>query len=90
MSDRFNEPESLEVNMDDAIAVLDAVGSERPAVVGWGPSGLLSMLFAATRPDRVSALVLFNTFASAIRRPDYPWAQTAEERGAEIDQIVRN
>ena len=89
LSDRRGEADSLEVNMDDAFAVMDAAGSERAAVVGWGPGGLLSMLLAATRPDRVSSLVLFNAFATSLWQPDYPWAQTVEVRGADIDDIVR-
>ena len=89
-SDRQGEAESLEVNMDDALAVMDAAGSERAAVVGWGPGGLLGMLFAATRPDRVSSLVLFNAFATSLWHPDYPWGQPFEERETEIDSIVQN
>ena len=89
LSDRRGEADSLEVNMEDALAVMDAAGSERAAVLGWGPGGLLNMLFAATRPDRVSSLVLFNAFATTLRQPDYPWAQTAEEREADIDSIVQ-
>ena len=89
LSDRRGEADSLEVNMEDALAVMDAAGSERAAVVGWGPGGLLSMLFAATRPDRVSSLVLFNAFATSLWQPDYPWAQTVEEREADIDDIVQ-
>jgi class 3 adenylate cyclase len=90
LSDRRGEADSLEVNMEDALAVMDAAGSERAAVVGWGPGGLLSMLLAATRPDRVSSLVLFNAFATSLWQPDYPWAQTVEDRDADIDDIVRN
>lgn len=89
LSDRRGEAEALEVHMEDALAVMDAAGSERAAVVGWGPGGLLGMLFAATRPDRVSSLVLFNAFATSLWQPDYPWAETLEEREAEIDNIVQ-
>ena len=57
LSDAVSRPPTLEQQMDDLIAVLDAVGLERTAL--WGASDLgLSALFAATYPDRVSALVL--------------------------------
>ncbi len=57
LSDSVTRPPTLEQQMDDLIAVLDAVGIERTAV--WGASDLgLSALFAATFPDRVTALIL--------------------------------
>ena len=63
---------TLEEWMDDARIVLDAVGSEQAAVVGDTEGGPMAMLFAATRPSRVSALVLVNSFARWRRAPDYP------------------
>jgi pimeloyl-ACP methyl ester carboxylesterase len=61
-----------EDRMDDIRAVMDAAGSERAAVVGRSEGGPLSILFAATYPERVSALVLWNTYARGVRGPDYP------------------
>jgi class 3 adenylate cyclase len=63
---------TLEEWMDDLRAVLDAVESERAAILGWGDSGPMAMLFAATYPDRTSALVLADTYARLVRAPDYP------------------
>jgi class 3 adenylate cyclase len=57
LSDPVTQPPTLEQQMDDLAAVMDAVGLERTAL--WGASDLgLSALFAATYPERVSALVL--------------------------------
>jgi class 3 adenylate cyclase len=72
LSDRDVGASTLEERMDDLRAVLAAVGSDRAAVVGFSEGGALSMLFAATYPGRVRALVLYATFARATEAPDYP------------------
>src|SRR2546426_3160698 len=60
MSDRVSNARlpTLEERMDDVRAVLDAVGSERAALVGHSEGGSMSLLFAATYPERARALVL--------------------------------
>ena len=58
--------------MDDVETVLDAVGSERAAVFGHGDGGQMALLFAATYPNRTSALVLADAYARRRRAPDYP------------------
>ena len=63
--------------MDDVRAVLDAAGSDRAALFGASEGGNLSVLFAATYPARVRALVLLAAFAKRVWSPDYPWAPTA-------------
>jgi class 3 adenylate cyclase len=64
---------SLDLWAGDAAAVLDAVGCERVAVMGTnGGGGHAAMVFAATHPARVSALVLFQTYARIHAAPDYP------------------
>src|SRR5215212_9558706 len=63
---------TLEEWMDDVRAVSDAVGAERPALMGSGGAGPMCMLYAATHPDRVSALVLHQTCARARWALDYP------------------
>lgn len=55
---------SLEERMDDVRAVLDAVGSERTSLFGISEGGPMSLLFAATHPERVERMVLYGTFAS--------------------------
>lgn len=68
--------------MDDVRAVMDAVGSERAAILGHSEGGLMSTLFAATYPERTAALILFGTFAKSTRAVGYPY-------GAEVSEIRR-
>lgn len=63
---------SLEQWMDDILAVMDSVGSERVALVGCDVGGMLTMLFAATYPERTSHLILVDSFARVERADDYP------------------
>lgn len=58
LSDRVPHPPALEEHVDDMAAVLDAVGSSRAAIAGWTDGAAAALLFAATYPERVSALVL--------------------------------
>jgi pimeloyl-ACP methyl ester carboxylesterase len=81
---------TLEERMDDVRAVLDAVDSERAAVFGFSEGGLMSVLFAATYPERTTALVLYGVFAKRIWSPDYPWAPKPEGRAREIEELERN
>ena len=64
---------------DDVRTVMDAVGSERAAVVGVGDTGPMAILFAATYPQRVCSLVLANTFPRLTRTADYPWGLAADD-----------
>ena len=82
LSDRVPRSElpSLEERMDDVLAVLEAAGSERAAVMGHSEGGNLAVLYAATHPDRVDALVTSGIFAKRRWSPDYPWAETPEQR----------
>lgn len=69
----LDRPHTLEEWIDDVTAVMDAVGCDRAAVMGMGAGGPMAMLFAASHPSRVSALVLVNTAARYRRADDYPW-----------------
>ena len=60
MSDRVQGSPMLEERMDDVRAVMDAVGSERAAILGTSEGGAIGAMFAATYPERVSALVMLN------------------------------
>jgi len=62
----------LEVWIEEVQAVMDAVGSERAALLGDGGGGPMAIMFAATHPERVNALVLVNSFARIARSRDYP------------------
>ena len=61
---------TIEDRMDDIRAVMDAVGSQRAALIGYSEGGPLAVVFAATYPERVSALILASTWARPIERPD--------------------
>jgi class 3 adenylate cyclase len=63
-SDPVSGPRTLEERSDEIQAVMDAVGSERPVLFGLSEGGPSSIVFAATHPGQVQALVLFGTFAS--------------------------
>jgi class 3 adenylate cyclase len=69
-SDRPRTRPTLEAQMDDVRAVLDAVGSEQAALFGGGHGGQMCTLFAATYPERTSALILYNTWARLPGTPD--------------------
>jgi class 3 adenylate cyclase/esterase/lipase len=79
MSDAVSPATTLETRMDDVRAVMDAAGSERAAVIGVSEGGPMSVLFAATYPDRAWALVLYGSMAKETRTPDYPWGEDEAE-----------
>jgi len=72
LSDRSAELPTLEERMDDVRAVMDAAACEKAAIVGISEGGPMALLFAATYPQRVTALVLWATFARVTWAPDYP------------------
>ncbi|TMJ33798.1 MAG: alpha/beta hydrolase, partial [Alphaproteobacteria bacterium] len=63
LSDRLGQLPNLDQRMDDARAVMDAAGVERAAVMGVSEGGSLGALFAASHPERCSALILYGSFA---------------------------
>jgi DNA-binding SARP family transcriptional activator/class 3 adenylate cyclase len=77
MSDRVGIAD-LETRMDDVRAVMDTAGSQRAAVLGVSEGGPMSILFAATYPERVWALILYASFPRDRWAPDYPWDETDE------------
>ena len=78
-SDRVTGVPSLEERMDDVRVVMDAVGSDRAALLGHVDGAALAILFAATYPERVFALVLFQGKPRFVHAPDFPWAPTREQ-----------
>jgi class 3 adenylate cyclase len=87
LSDRVMEVPTLEQRMDDVRAVMDAASSERAALLGMSEGLTMGILFAATYPDRVRALVASGGMARATYADDYPWASPAEalrESAAEL------
>jgi pimeloyl-ACP methyl ester carboxylesterase len=80
----------LEERMDDLGAVMDAAGAERAALLGSSEAGMMAMLFAATFPERVSALILHGAYPRALRDADFPEGWLPAERAEDwIDEIGR-
>lgn len=91
LSDRIQpaSPPTLEAQMDDVRAVMDAAGVERAALFGFEIGANLCAVFAAAQPSRVFACVLHGGAARGLRSPDYPWAWGAERWDAYLDDIDR-
>lgn len=87
LSDRLCGAATLEEGMDDALAVLNAVGSKKAAVLAIHEAGAQAILLAATHPDRVTGLILYGSFPTTTWHEDYPWGQKEEERDIQIDFI---
>jgi class 3 adenylate cyclase len=79
MSDPVQGAPSLETRMDDVRAVMDAAGSSRAAIMGVSEGTPMSILFAATYPERVHALVLQAGAARFTWAPDYTFGERREE-----------
>jgi pimeloyl-ACP methyl ester carboxylesterase len=91
LSERFavDRTPSLDERMDDVRAVMDEVGSEQAALFGISEGGAMSMLFAATYPERTRALILYGSYARRVRGPDYDLGPTPEEWERSIDDLER-
>ena len=79
MSDRVPGATTLEERMDDVRAVMDAVGSERAAVMGESEGAPLAMLFAAAHPERTVALILQGGEVRERTDDEWPWGEATEE-----------
>ena len=91
MSDGAPGATTLDEQVDDVRAVLEAAGAQRPAVLAVNEGASLALLFAAAHPDSVRALVLAAPVPCMVRRPDgYEWAQTAEQREDYVSRLVAN
>jgi hypothetical protein len=80
----------LEERMEDVRAVLDAVGSKRATLLGYSEAGTMVALFAATYPERTSAIIMISSFARRIKTVDYPWGATEAQYQSFIDDIQCN
>ncbi len=82
LSDRvpLSELPTLEQRMEDVHAVMDACGSEKAVLIGVSEGGPMCSLFAATYPERTTALVMIGTYAKRIKDEDYPWGVSSEDR----------
>ncbi len=88
LSDPVSEVPTLELRIDDVRAVMDAAGSERAALFGISEGGPMSVLFAATHPERVTALVLHGAMGRTTEAPDYPWASPAEALRESVTELI--
>src|ERR1700685_349290 len=88
LSDSAGGSHTLQQEALDALAVLDAVGSERAALFTYGLGGPVGALLAADYPQRVGALIMYASIARASWAPDYDWAMTRESRAEWTEQTV--
>jgi class 3 adenylate cyclase/pimeloyl-ACP methyl ester carboxylesterase len=79
LSDRWFGMPSFEQRVDEIGSVMEAAGSTRAALIGTSEGAPISMMFAATYPERVSHLVLFGCFARFTAAADYPFRRSSEE-----------
>src|SRR5947209_11177653 len=82
LSDPVPDAPTLEEQMDDVVAVMDAAGSEQAAVFALLEGGAMAALFAATHPERTTALVLYEAQPRMSWAPDYDWPMRREDREA--------
>jgi class 3 adenylate cyclase/pimeloyl-ACP methyl ester carboxylesterase len=80
LSERALNEFTLDQEVRDALAVLDAAGSERTAVFTYAIGGLVGAMLAAQHPERVGALMMYASLARTSWAPDYDWAMTSEQR----------
>jgi pimeloyl-ACP methyl ester carboxylesterase len=78
LSDRVTQSPTLEERMDDVRAVLDAVGSERAALLGYSEGGPMCALFSVTYPARTEALIMIGSFPTSKDAGDYSYGRTPE------------
>ncbi|MGZ6974684.1 MAG: adenylate/guanylate cyclase domain-containing protein [Acidimicrobiia bacterium] len=88
MSDRTPGLATLETRMEDVRAVMDAAGCERVALFGESEGGPMSMLFAATYPERTTGLVLYGPLVRLIADETFPWAWSREDFEALLDSAL--
>ncbi|HEU5085191.1 MAG TPA: alpha/beta fold hydrolase [Acidimicrobiales bacterium] len=90
MSDRPGDLPDLETRMRDVGAVMDAARSQSAVLFGYSEGGPMSILYAATHPERVRGLVLYSTYARRLCAPDYPWGFQPEDRARYAEQLERD
>jgi pimeloyl-ACP methyl ester carboxylesterase/DNA-binding winged helix-turn-helix (wHTH) protein len=90
MSDRPGDLPDLETRMGDVVAVMDAARSERATLFGYSEGGPMSILYAASYPERTRGLILYSSYARRLWAPDYPWGYRAEERARYADELERD
>lgn len=88
LSDRGNQPPILELQTNDIGAVMDAAGSKTAAIFGGARAGAMSMLFAATHPERTQALVLYAPVAKTLASADWSFGKSEEEQRKFVERFT--
>jgi class 3 adenylate cyclase len=80
LSDRLpaGQASTVEQRMDDIVAVMDTVGSERAALLGWSEGAIPCATFAATYPERATSLVMYGGLPRVLESDEHPWGIPAE------------
>jgi pimeloyl-ACP methyl ester carboxylesterase len=89
MSDPVSGAPSLETRMNDVRAVMDAAGSSRAAFYGLSEGAAMSILFAATHPERVAAVIVRSCSPRTMWAPDFPWGRSHEAYEREMNEALR-
>ena len=85
MSDPVTHAPPVDERMDDIRAVMEAAGSTRASLLGYSEGGPLALMYAATHPDKISAVIGYGTYARVRHAPDYPQGMSDEEVQAFFD-----
>jgi class 3 adenylate cyclase/pimeloyl-ACP methyl ester carboxylesterase len=87
LSDPMERPATLEERAEDLTAVRDAVGAERASLLCFNEGGTMAMVYTATHPERVDALLLYGAYAAPLRSEELWWAP-GPERYELMAQVV--
>ncbi len=85
LSDPLTRAPTLEEQMDDVVAVMDAAGSEKATLYAQLEGGAMAALFAATHPERTTGLILYEAMPRMAWASDYDWALRDEQRNAMLE-----
>lgn len=78
----------VDAQIQDVLTVLDAVGVQRTAILGWSEGGPIALRFAAEHGDRVSHLILYGSYAKIHKAADYPYGNDGSRARAMIDLVL--
>jgi pimeloyl-ACP methyl ester carboxylesterase len=88
LSDRLSQRSTLDDNVDDVLAVLDAAGSRQAVVFAISEGGPIGIRLAARHPERVRSLALWGTLAKGTADERHPWALTPAQYQRWLEGLV--
>ena len=88
LSDRVGQAPTIDDTVQDMLAVLDAADSEQTVIFAVSESTPAACLLAARYPERVSALILYASYAKGLRSDDYPYMLSREQHDAWLNHLV--